>query len=103
MRSKMIARGSVPVLERPARGAPLVTEVVVGERVEVAGARPGWLEVVVSSHASRLDRRGFPGWIRAPAVGEGEAWDPDFKGVKENLAGLPLGALPERPERKSVG
>ncbi len=98
MRSKMIARGSVPVLERPARGAPLVTEVVVGERVEVAGARPGWLEVVVSSHASRLDRRGYPGWIRADAVGEADAWNPDLKVVKENLAGLPLGALLESRE-----
>jgi hypothetical protein len=98
MRLEMIARGSVPVLEMPRRGSPLVTEVVAGERLEVVGSRSGWLEVVVPSHASYLDPRGYPGWVRDDAVSELDAWSPDLKVVKENAAGLPLGALLESHE-----
>lgn len=98
MRFEMIASGSVPVLERPQRGAPLVTEVVSGERLEVVGSRSDWLEVVVPSHASHLDPRGYPGWVRDDAVIELDAWSPELKVVKENPAGLPLGALLESRE-----
>ena len=95
MRSGMIARGSVPVLEKPERGAPLVTEAVAGERLEVVGSSPGWLEVTVPSHASHLDPGGYPGWVRDDALVEADAWSPDLRVVKENPAGLPLGALLE--------
>ena len=98
MRSAMIVGGSVPVLERPEEGAPLVTEVVAGERLEVLGSLPGWLEVVVPSHASHLDPRGYPGWVREAVVGGYDDWAPDLKVVGENPAGLPLGALLESHE-----
>ncbi|MGH3146678.1 MAG: hypothetical protein ACRDTR_12860 [Rubrobacter sp.] len=74
----MIARGSVPVLERPERDAPLVTEVVVGERLEILGSSPGWFEVAVPSHASCLDPPGYPGWVRDDALVDGDAWAPDL-------------------------
>ncbi len=98
MRSGMIARHSVPVLERPELGAPLVTEVVAGERLEVLGTSPGWLEVAVPAHASHLEPRGYPGWVREDALVEADAWSPDLKVVRENPAGLPLGALLESDE-----
>jgi hypothetical protein len=60
MRSGMVVRGSVPALGTPEKGPPLVTELVVGERLEVAGSRPGWLEVFVPSHTSRLDPPRLP-------------------------------------------
>lgn len=84
----MIASGPVPVLERPQRGAALVTEVVTGER----------LEVVVPSHASHLDPRGYLGWVRDDAVIELYSWSPDLKVVRPNPAELPLGALLESHE-----
>ena len=98
MRPAMIVRSSVPVLERPEEDASLVTEVVAGERLGVLGSRPGWLEVVVPSHASRLDSRGYPGWVREAAAGGDEDWNPDLKVVRENAACLPLGALLESHE-----
>jgi hypothetical protein len=64
----MVVRGSVPALGTPEEGPPLVTELVVGERLEVAGSRPGWLEVFVPSHTSRLDPHGYPDWVRYDAM-----------------------------------
>ena len=98
MRSAMIVGGSVHVLEKPEEGAPLVTEVVAGERLELLASHPGWLEVVVPSHASRLDPRGYPGWVREAALRGADDWAPDLKIVGENPAGLPLGALLESHE-----
>ncbi|MDQ4126723.1 MAG: C40 family peptidase [Actinomycetota bacterium] len=72
-----------------------MTELVAGERLEVIGSSPGWLEVVVPAHASHLDPRGYPGWVRDGALVEVTAWSPDLKVVKENPAGLPLGSLLE--------
>ena len=94
----MIVGGSVHVLEKPEEGAPLVTEVVAGERLELLASHPGWLEVVVPSHASRLDPRGYPGWVREAALRGADDWAPDLKIVGENPAGLPLGALLESHE-----
>jgi len=98
MRPEMIARGPAPVLEKPQGDAALVTEVVAGEWLEVIGSRSGWLEIVVPSHASRLDPRGYPGWVRDDAVMEPDSWSPDLKVVKQNPAGLPLGTLLESDE-----
>ena len=53
--SGLISTGFVPILERPDGDAPLVTELVVGERLEVLENRGGWLRVVVPGHATGLD------------------------------------------------
>jgi cell wall-associated NlpC family hydrolase len=44
---------------------PLVTQALYGERVLVVGSRPGWSRIVVPDQPSPLDRRGYPGWVRA--------------------------------------
>ena len=88
----LVATRSLPVHAAPGGDAPLVTEVVTGERLEVLGARVGWLEVVVPSHATRLDPRGYPGWVREDATTENEGWRPTVKIVAPNAANLPLGA-----------
>lgn len=48
---------------------PLVTQVLYGERVIVVGARAGWSQIVVPDQPSPLDRRGYPGWVRAWQLG----------------------------------
>ncbi len=93
MRRVLTATASVPILERPEDGAPLVTELVLGERLVVVGEHAGWLEVVVPGHATRLDPRGYPGWARPDGLLEGTDWSPDLVVVAGNGAGLPLGAL----------
>lgn len=92
----LVATGSVPVLEGMGEGAPLVTELVVGERLEVLEERDGWLRVVVPGHATGLDPRGYPGWARPEGMVEAPGWDPDLRVVMPNGAGLPLGALLRR-------
>ena len=92
MERALIAAGSVPVLERPEEGAPLVTELVVGERLEVLESRGDWLWVVVPGHATGLDPRGYPGWARPDGLVEAPAREPDLAVVAPNAAGLPLGA-----------
>lgn len=95
----LVATTSVPVLERPDDDAPLVTELVPGERLEIAGRRDGWLKVLVPGHATRLDPRGYPGWTRPDGLVEAPGWTPDLMVVAPNTAGLPLGALLQRDGR----
>jgi gamma-D-glutamyl-L-lysine dipeptidyl-peptidase len=90
---RLIPTSSVPVLERPEDGAPLVTELVTGEELKVVRDHGIWLEVVVPGHATRLDPRGYPGWTRPDGLLEGAGWSPDLVVVARNDAGLPLGAL----------
>ncbi len=72
----------------------MVTEVVAGERVEVLEESGGWLRVVVPDHRSHLDPRGYPGWVRDDgSLVENGSWSPDLVVVRNNRAGLPLGAL----------
>jgi hypothetical protein len=92
MERALIAADSLPVLERPEEGAPLVTELVVGERLEVLERRGDWLWVIVPGHATGLDPRGYPGWARPDGLVEAPARDPDLAVVAPNRAGLPLGA-----------
>jgi gamma-D-glutamyl-L-lysine dipeptidyl-peptidase len=92
----LIAADSVPVLERPEDDAPLVTELIAGERLVVMERRGGWLRVVVPGHATGFDPRGYPGWARPGGLVEAPGWDPDLAVVAPNGAGLPLGALLRR-------
>ena len=96
MGKDLIATGSAPVLEEPKGDAPLVTELVAGERLEVLEGRGGWLRVVVPGHATDLDGRGYPGWAHRNGLVEAPGWDPDLAVVAPNGAGLPLGALLRR-------
>ena len=89
----LVSAASVPILERPEKDASLVTEVVPGELLEALEARDGWVRVVVPGHATRLDRRGYPGWARPDALLRLPGWEPDVVVVDRNGAGLPLGAL----------
>jgi cell wall-associated NlpC family hydrolase len=53
----------------------VLTQLVAGEPVEVIGeapAYPGWLEVVCPWQPSSLDPRGYPGWVRAAHLDDGE-------------------------------
>jgi cell wall-associated NlpC family hydrolase len=45
------------------------TQVLYGERVRVLAAKPGWTEIAVPDQPSPLDRRGYPGWVRAWQLG----------------------------------
>ena len=92
MERALIAAGSVPVLERPEEVAPLVTELIAGERLVVLERRGGWLRVVAPGHATGLDPRGYPGWARAGGLVDAPGWEPDLAVVAPNGAGLPLGA-----------
>lgn len=96
MPDSLAATGSVPVLEAPQNGADLVTEVIAGERVEVVNEVGAWLEVVVPSHATHLDERGYPGWIEPENMVEAPNWNPTHKVVRANNANLPLGSLLEK-------
>ncbi len=97
----LIAAGSVPVLERPEEDAPLVTELIAGERLVVLGRRDGWLRVVAPGHATGLGPRGYPGWARPGGLVEAPGWDPDLAVVAPNGAGLPLGALLQREGKEA--
>ena len=92
MERALIAAGSVPVLERPEEVAPLVTELIAGERLVVLERRGGWLRVVAPGHATGLDPRGYPGWARAGGLVDAPGWEPNLAVVAPNGAGLPLGA-----------
>ena len=92
MDDDLIAASSVPVLERPEEDAPLVTELVIGERLGVLGSRGDWLRVIVPGHATGLDPRGYPGWARPDDLVGASGWEPDLAVVASNRAGLPLGA-----------
>ena len=92
MGNGLIAASSVPVFERPEEDAPLVTELVIGERLGVLESRGDWLRVIVPGHATGLDPRGYPGWARPDGLVEAPAWEPDLSVVASNGAGLPLGA-----------
>lgn len=96
MERGLIPVGSVSVFERPEEDAPLVTELIVGERLEALEERDGWLRVIVPGHATSLDLRGYPGWARPGELVEAPGWDPDLMVVAPNRAGLPLGALLRR-------
>lgn len=98
----LVAARSVPVLERPQREAPLVTELIAGESLVVLDARDGWLRVVVPGHATALDARGYPGWTRPAGLVEAPGWDPKLTIVAPNGAGLPLGA-PSRTHESGAG
>lgn len=87
------------MLLEPSGAAELVTELVVGERLEVLEERGGWLRVVAPEHATRLDPRGYPGWVRGGPLLEAGSWAPDLKVIAANPAGLPLGALLESCEQ----
>lgn len=93
--ARLIATSSAPVREAPKYGSDLVTELIVGERVEVVNEAEGWLEVVVPDHATHLDERGYPGWMEPDKLLEVPDWSPTHKVVSENIANLPLGALLE--------
>lgn len=93
MERALVATGSVYIFERPQRDAPLVTEMVVGERLGVMDEHDGWLRVIVPGHATGLDPRGYPGWARPAGLAGVPGWDPDLTVVASNGAGLPLGAL----------
>jgi len=88
----LIATLSVPVLERAGDDAPLVTELVAGERLEVLESRGDWLRVVVPGHATGLDPRGYPGWVHPGGLVGANGWEPDLAVVAPNGACLPLGA-----------
>ncbi len=87
-----MALRSIPVRAAPEDKAEMVTEVVVGERIEVVSGSSGWLEVVVPGHRTRLDSRGYPGWILSEMAIRNDAWEPDVVVIRKNSADLPLGA-----------
>ena len=91
----LAATGAVPVLSAPEPGSDLVTELVAGEVLEVVEERNGgWTGVVVPSHRSHLDGRGYPGWVSGDSLLlPADEWSPDLIVTEPNRAGLPLGAL----------
>lgn len=56
------------VVAEPADDAEHETEVVPGEEVVVLETQGEWAYVVVPSHASSKDERGYPGWLPAAAL-----------------------------------
>lgn len=97
--AELLATSTLPVLQEPHPDAPWVTEVIAGETVRITEteAPESWyeeyLKVVVPAHASRLDKRGYPGWIRADApLLQAPGWRPDALLARENPLGLPPGA-----------
>jgi cell wall-associated NlpC family hydrolase len=56
------------VVAEPADGAEHETEVVPGEEVVVLETRGEWAYVVVPSHSSSKDERGYPGWLPTDAL-----------------------------------
>lgn len=58
------------VVAEPADDAEHETEVVPGEQVVVVETQGEWTYVVVPSHASSKDERGYPGWMPAGALAD---------------------------------
>ncbi|MBC7277820.1 C40 family peptidase [Nocardioides sp.] len=58
------------VVAAPADDAEHETEVVPGEQVVVVETQGEWTYVVVPSHASSKDDRGYPGWMPAGALAD---------------------------------
>ncbi|MFE6647948.1 C40 family peptidase [Nocardioides sp. NPDC057772] len=56
------------VVAEPAPDAEHETEVVPGEEVVVLKTQGEWAYVVVPSHASSKDERGYPGWLPTDAL-----------------------------------
>lgn len=56
------------VVAEPATDAEHETEVVPGEEVVVLKTQGEWAYVVVPSHASSKDERGYPGWLPTEAL-----------------------------------
>ena len=56
------------VVAAPADDAEHETEVVQGEEVVVLETRGEWAYVVVPSHSSTKDERGYPGWLPTTAL-----------------------------------
>ena len=50
------------------------------------------MKVVVPGHVTRLDPRGYPGWILPDGIVEADGWSPNLTVVAPNATGLPLGA-----------
>lgn len=46
-----------------------LTQLLMGEAVEVVDERDGWLRVVAPLQPSSKDRRGYPGWVRRSHLG----------------------------------
>jgi hypothetical protein len=59
MERASISTGPVPVLERPEEEAPLVTELILGERLVVLDERGCWLRVLVLVEFLRQANRGL--------------------------------------------
>ena len=57
----LVSAASIPILKEPQDDAPLVTELVPGEQLEVLEKRMDWLRVMLPEHAIRLDGRGYSG------------------------------------------
>lgn len=92
--NSLAACSTVPVRDAPEPGSEVVTELVAGETLVSLEERGGWLRVVVPGHPSRLDERGYPGWVyRGGSLVPAEGWSPDLVVARPNRAGLPLGAL----------
>jgi hypothetical protein len=96
MERALIAAGSVPVLERPEEVAPLVTELIAGERLVVLERRGGWLRVVAPGHATGLDPRGYPGWARPGGLVDASGREPDLAVVAPNPAMQTIGSSGRR-------
>lgn len=58
------------VVSEPADDAEHETEVVPGEEIVVLKTQGEWAYVVVPSHASTKDERGYPGWLPTAAIAE---------------------------------
>jgi cell wall-associated NlpC family hydrolase len=56
------------VVAAPAQDAEHETEVVPGEQVVVLKTQGEWAYVVVPSHVSTKDERGYPGWLPTAAL-----------------------------------
>ena len=64
----MIATALTPVRATPSHDAEQVTQLLPGEDAEiVAEVDGGWLQVVVPTQPSRLDPRGYPGYVALSA------------------------------------
>lgn len=58
------------VVAEPAADAEHETEVVPGEEIVVLKTQGEWAYVVVPSHSSTKDERGYPGWLPTTALAE---------------------------------
>ncbi|MFD4326648.1 C40 family peptidase [Nocardioides sp. NPDC058538] len=58
------------VVAEPAADAEHETEVVPGEEIVVLKTQGDWTYVVVPSHSSTKDERGYPGWLPTAALAE---------------------------------